>query len=542
VDSAAAQAKKAAKAKGVTKPEVKQAVTEKVEGARGGARHQVNQRFGEEFGATHQITPQGHIVQPKNATKGTIHESRDDAQRIADKLNAQDKTIARGRHTTAQRPRQGTQVPVTFVVHTAGDGKYSVVPKTAADRLRWHHNVGTSQAPGSKIMRVAGRTFRTAVLPLSAKWLTGQVAEAGIRAVVAGSGPADLFRFRQVVHRMNKENPGSGDELAMRITGGQFGMTGTAREFAEGRSLADEFAGTALEDIAHGMTKAGSTRPARAVRSGWQKYTNVVFNTVNGAIENTARRAMAGQAIKQGPLMERHILGLTDKALTDAADGLRGSHAQVQLGRAVDRMYGQYQKFSPAKRETLLHTTPFYPWYRNVVTFLTKTLPVDHPVKTALLADISTVEEDWRKSHGLSLRQGGHKPGFLLGSYPAGGERVVRFGRYTPFAPGDAYGSAADLVLPQFGNVKEILKGHDFAGRDVKGNRALVAAKSLVEAHIPGAGQVDRITGLGGRYIDKTKEPTVWRARSSRPRCDARSIRSCLRRASLRSPAVLSAR
>jgi hypothetical protein len=111
---------------------------------------------------------------------------------------------------------------------------------------------------------------------------------------------------------------------------------------------------------------------------------------------------MAGHAIRSGQLMERRVIGLSDRAIDEAARGLHATEAQVELGRAVDRMYGQYQKFSPAKRETLLHTTPFYPWYRNVLTFLTKVLPVDHPVKAALLADMSAVEEDWRKSHGLS--------------------------------------------------------------------------------------------------------------------------------------------
>lgn len=513
-DSAAARAKQNAQANGLNKKDTADAVKQAIDGARGGAGKHVDELFGREFGAVHEISPQGHIVQPKGATEGALHDSRVDAERIAARLNSRPVVVARGRHTPLQAPRQGTPTDVEFVVRKAGS-KYAVVPKAASERLNWHRRVGTSQAPGSKILRVAGRTFRTAVLPLSAKWLTGQVSEAGIRSVVAGAGPADLWRFRSVVQRMNRDNPGSGDALVSRITGGQFGLTGTAREFAEGRSLAEEFQGTAFEDIAHGLTKAGSTRPARAVRSGWGKYTNVVFNTVNGAIENTARKAMAGQAIRSGQFMENHIRGLSDRAIQDAADGLHGTHAQVQLGRAVDRMYGQYQKFSPAKRETLLHTTPFYPWYRNVATFITKTLPVDHPLKTALLTDIEAMDEDWRKSHGLSLKEGGGKPGFLLGGYPVGsGEQVVRYGRYTPFVPGDPLESVADLVTPQFGNVKEILHGHDYTGKEVKGNRILVALDSLAEAHIPGLAQVGRITGVPGHYIRKTGEPTIGNSKN----------------------------
>jgi hypothetical protein len=486
-----------------------------VSGALGRAKADLDRRFAQEFGAVHEITPQGHIVKPKGATLGVIHPSRTDAQRIADRLNARTVTIARGAAGPHMAIRAKVRVPLEFRVKEIGPdgaGGFAVVPKVAAETLRKHATVGSAGAPGSKIMRVAGKTFRSAVLPLSTRWLTGQAVEAALRSVVARAGPADWLRFQRVARELNRQYPGAGDELTMRVVhGGHFGLTGTAREFAQGdRTLADEFHGTAFEDVAHGLTKAGNTRPALAIRKGWQAYTNVVFNVVNGAIETTARKAMAGQAIRQGALMEHRLIGLSDRAIHDAARGLKGTESQVKLGRELDRMYGQYQKFSWQKRETLLHSSPFYPWYRAVVTFLLKTLPVDHPVTTALLADINAAEEDWRKAHGLSLLEPNHKPGFLLGSYPVGsGESAIRVGHYTPFAPGDAYGSVADLALPQFGDVKEILHGVDWRGRAVKGNRVLVAAKSLAEAHVPGLAQLDRITGLAGHYIDKTGEPTV---------------------------------
>jgi hypothetical protein len=249
------------------------------------------------------------------------------------------------------------------------------------------------------------------------------------------------MRFHKVVNALNKAKPGAGDELKMRVTGGHFDLTGPARDFADGKSLADEFAGTSLERGANAATRVGSSLPAKAIRHGWSQYTRAVLGGINGVLEQTARRAMAGQAIKNSPLIESHIIGLTDKAIQEAAHGLKGTENQVALGRAVDRMYGKYQKFSPERRSLLLHWTPFLPWYLNCATFLLKVLPVDHPVQTALIADINAAEEDWRKHHHLSLLQGNHVPTSCSARHrPARtsicGSRTTRRSASAPTRPG----------------------------------------------------------------------------------------------------------
>jgi hypothetical protein len=446
------------------------------------------------------------IVQP--AGEGRLFAHKADAAVITRKLNE---------HAAAS----GATDPVTFVVRQVGDDKWAAVPKVAANRLMKHHAVGSSPAVMAKVMRRSRGAFTQAVLPLSPKWLAGQGAEAGIRALVAGAGPLDYMRMSHVVKRLNKHQAGLGDQLMDRVTGGQFDLSGPARDFAHGKSLADEFEGTSLAKPAAAVTRAANTAPAKAVRYGWSKYTNTVLHVVNGAIENTARKAMAGQAIKNSPLIERHIIGLSDAALTDAAKGLRGTHNQVALGRAVDRMYGRYSKFSPEKRSLLLHWTPFLPWYLNVATFLFKVLPADHPVTAALLADASEATEQWRKDHGLSLRQGGRVPDFLLGSYPASGDRFRRVAHYTPFGIGsDVAGSTADLTLPQvLGPIKN-LAGVDWkwqrlarGGKHGKefnqGERAVRALVTAAEEQVPGVSQAGAISGLTPRYVDKDNPESI---------------------------------
>jgi hypothetical protein len=254
--------------------------------------------------------------------------------------------------------------------------------------------------------------------------------------------------------------------------------------------------------------------PAKAIRHGWSQYTRAVLGAINGTLEQTARRAMAGQAIKNSPLIESHIIGLTDKAIQEAAHGLKGTENQVALGRAVDRMYGKYQKFSPERRSLLLHWTPFLPWYLNCATFLLKVLPVDHPVQTALLADINAAEEDWRKHHHLSLLQGNHVPDFLLGSTPPArtstcGSRTTPRSASAPTRPG-AVGS---LALPQItgrSSTRSASTGRATPSRSAvrtarsstraEGLRALVTA---AEEQVPGVTQAGAISGVTPRYVDK---------------------------------------
>ena len=364
-------------------------------------------------------------------------------------------------------------------------------PDYARERLYKHMKVGSSKAIGARVMRVGGKSFRGTVLPASLKWLTGQAFEPLVRAIATGAGPTSWLRERKVYRELGPE---AGAAFRQRTSGGgQLGLTGTAREFQQGKSLAAEFPESG---VAAKVSAAAALPGVRHVRQGWRKWSDAVFNGVNGTIERHARRTLTGKAIATGPLMERHLLTLSDKAIQDAARGLFSTENQYALGRELHDMYGKYGKFSPGTRETLLHTTPFAPWYFNAANFMLRVLPRDHPVSSALLADISALEEEWRKQHGLSLRGGERRPGFLLGGAPAGSEgAIVRVGRYTPALPADPAQAVADLFFPQFAAPVENLKGLDWKGQRLPGGVVRhigEAAKSAAEAHVPGAGQVGR--------------------------------------------------
>lgn len=445
------------------------------------------------------------LVNP--AGEGRLFAHKADAATVVKKLNEHAATTA-------------AKEPVTFVLRQVGDDRWAAIPQAAAARLTKHHVVGTSPATMAKVMRVSRGAFTSSVLPLSAKWLAGQGVEAGVRAAVAGAGPMDWLRMGHVVKKLNKEKPGLGDELATRITGGHFDLTGPARDFANGKSLAEEFEDTPLAKVAGAATKAGAAPGLKHVRQGWGAYTRAVLGTVNHVIESNARRAMAGQAIKDLGFQDLHINGLSDAALEDAAKGLKGTHNQVALARAVDRMYGQYQKFSPEKRSLLMHWTPFLPWYMNTANFLFKVLPVDHPVKAALLADVNVAEEQWRKDHGLSTLAP-HVPGFMLGGAPTKDGKYLNIAHYTPWGIGsDPVGAASDLMLPQFLGPLKNAGGVDWKWQTLThggahgqpfspAEKALRAATTLAEEQIPGVTQAGKISGVTPRFVDKDSPENV---------------------------------
>jgi hypothetical protein len=278
------------------------------------------------------------------------------------------------------------------------------------------------------------------------------------------------------------------------------------------KTLADEFAGAGakVERVAQTATKAGALPVVREVRGAYNRMTKFMFDQVSGKVlEGIPQTAMLGAALKRSPLMERRVIGLSDKAIREAAEGLKNTEAQVALAREVRRAYGKYNAFSPGTRSLILHWSPFLAWSRNTVEFLTSVLPKDHPLAAALAADVSAATEEWRKQQRLS-RRADHVPSYLLGGYPAGGG-IVPVGRYLPAAPGgNIPEELTALLLPQFSDAYQAAQGRDWRGEPLHGTygpkatgkeetAATVAA--LAEAMIPGVAIAKRAATKGPQSL-----------------------------------------
>jgi len=507
------------------KAERKARIEERTSGAQGGARQHVRREFAREFGSHWTVhhgkptkkgakPPPPMIVKPKNVGEhgGVLHADRADAQRVADAVPFEARVIE---------------------VEGATPGKtggYAVVPETAIHRLERHAGVGRGGHGVGPILRHTGDFFRKTVLPLTPKWLYGQATEAGLRALAQGAGPVSYLRGKKVLKRLKALDPDAYARLEKRgLLGGQYSATGSVGQGLvhdvgkTGKTLAEELDPGKLQDIAVTMNRLLEKPGARHARSGYRRLTNTIFGDVNGFIERNAKTAMLGKAVSKGPLLEHKMITLGPKAMQDAAEGLRGTAAQVELARAIDRAYGRYSKFSPKGRDAILHSTPFVPWMGNMANFLFRVLPEDHPVKTSLMTAWMNSQEDERRRAGLSTLDGSVPP-WMLGATRNAKGQPIPLARYGPFLPGEYAGALGGQYAPFLQSSLMNLSGVDWTGqqlKDRKGNplsedrKLAIALLSLGEATIPGLGLANRTTGLGDRYLKLKDKPSILQGKSA---------------------------
>jgi hypothetical protein len=382
-------------------------------------------------------------------------------------------------------------------------GAYILVPKIAADTFA-EHLKGVGAYP---LIRMAGSAFRQSVLPLSFRWLSGNVIEAALRSMVAGVRPDDYVFGRRVKRELEKGDPELARQMMARaIEGGYYSLAARNSVHTPGEVLA----GTDLAGIATQLGKLKRLPVARHIAAAWDHFTHLVFHTLNGRMETQFQTAMLGRALRKDPLMSNRLLMLSKKAVEQAVEGLTHTEAQVRMGREIDRMYGRYGKWSPGLRHAIASYTPFIAWSLNALRFLFDVLPRDHPVLTSALASASQATEDWRKQVGMEtnpFKVDSGKPRFLQGGIPNKQGGVMRLSRYTPFGiaanEGGIYGSLMDSLLPQLSGVIAAAKGEDWKGAPLNGphTRAsdaqmmLAGVVSAIEAMVPGVTLGATLTG-----------------------------------------------
>lgn len=402
----------------------------------------------------------------------------------------------------------------------AGPGPWALIPTDAAQRLQQHMRV-LGAGGGAKAGQLVNKAFRTTVLATSPKWLTGNVVEGVGRTALLRATPADLVRGRRVVKRLERLDERAAKETAARALGGAH-YSFAARAPRRG---AEQFEHTSLQPVARALGAFWRAPGPRQLATTWRVFTDLVFRQVNQrGVEVPLQTAMAGKYIRTR-LMDGNALKLSERAIEQAAQGLRNTDTQVAMARYVDRAYGRYSKFSPDGRKAIALYTPFVAWSLNAVRFVTSVLPRDHPAVTALIASAYEASEEWRKEHGLSQFIEGAVPGWLQGSIPTPGGGHLRVSRYTPFgAFGEPGATVADAVLPQLSGTLEALKGRDWTGRELPGSpdqaqRFALAAKTFLEATVPVVGQAERITKNEGSLGQKLrKEYDPFKAVKPRPK------------------------
>jgi hypothetical protein len=391
--------------------------------------------------------------------------------------------------------------------HGSEGGQFGLVDAAAADSLRGHLKV-IDPSTGARMLQVLNQGFRRTVLPLSVRWLTGNVAEGALRTLIhAHFNPVSIISDHALMSRALRQHDAfvDADVKAGRMSATEGDRAkAMVRERTVGGGHMEMQAKTMLHRTTDQFLQSGQTPklvryaaalmgaggrvpPIKAALGFVRWYSDAIMHSVNGRMESHIQMAQAGREARLN-LIDRRMPSVSQRAVQDLANGLRGTNAQVELGRMVDRAYGQYSKFSPTTRWLISAYTPFLPWTINAVRFLGRVLPADHPVLTGLIAANVNAQSDWLLATGMKP---GQVPTWLLGTYPLAGGAHMPLSRYTPFGvAGELPGSLLNLFAPQVMPLIRGWAGMDFKWQPVRGlngwqDQFVYGLDQFMQANIP---------------------------------------------------------
>lgn len=441
--------------------------------------------------------------------RGFIDEFAHRDSRGGDKVTFASKRTAEN-YARKLADRTGTDWQPMRSAPTSKSGQYVLVPHAAATRLAQHAQ--QTITPGQAFTQAWSRN----VLSTSPKWLTGQAVEPGIRAAIAHAGPRSYLTGRRVLKRLD---PDTAQQVKARALPGGLPASALRRE-----KVADDH----LNGLVATMRKAADKPGPKQAVAAYRAWTDFALGTLNRLVQDPTQTAVFGKALRDSPLMSDRTLKLTTAAIEDAARGLRDTNAQVALGRDVDRIWGNYNKFSPRMRAVIANYTPFAAWTWSAMRFLFDVLPRDHPVMTSMLAAAADATHDWRAQHELvfdPFTTDNQAPGWLQGSIPGKDGSHLVLGRYVPFGlandDGFVLGGIASTILPQYqGAIQALTEGKDWTGRPLTNDRSTPTARrytaalsTLVKGVLPAANELVALTGIQtpDRPDSTTTDPNILR-------------------------------
>lgn len=385
-----------------------------------------------------------------------------------------------------------TYVERSFADRVLGDDALSsgdrtrniaLMPEELVSRFQQHLSALSTRSPTGALL---AKGFRTAVLPFSVKWLTGNVAEAIIRLAVIGANPFDYAAGRRVLNqaRGRPQRNLMGRKVLSEIIGLD----------AQHAGLSTEVGSSLLGGLLYG-------EPGLTVHRGVSDYEHSNMRVPAQVIGGLAHTTMLGeighelmriprtifhlnrileqqsQLVALGRYARRDIqeftgsyaqtLRLQHKAVREAARGLYNTATQRDAARFIDETLGKYSRFSPRLRALIQTATPFLPWYLNAARFVFWTMPMKHPTTTAVL-----VSAEHAFSKDLADQHKDLPPGELKSAVKSGGgwldiARFTPFGAFTGIVGGDLR-QVASPFLPQAQGIYHALSGEDPFGRQLQ--------------------------------------------------------------------------
>lgn len=365
-----------------------------------------------------------------------------------------------------------------------GANNIGLVPKIAYDRM-----VKQFEKQGGRRIGKITQQFRKTVLPYSTHWM-GQIAtEALLRGTVAGVfDPRNFLPARALMHELLKTPEGRRNWVE----------TTGATMFNSHKDLGIHSANQGIV-----VSAAKAFPPTRLLIGAHNAYSNGVSAAMSSLEHFTRQLGMgklARMQIQEFTGKYQYGLRVEGDVIKMLAGKLNTDPALVaKFGRSIDDTFGQYNKLTPGVRAAVQSYAPFLPWYLNAAKFVLWTLPVKHPVASALMASLrQTVTQDVQDGKQLPMNA------FLAQQIA----RVTPFGIFNaPTQPGpggvlaDLMDTASSTFLPQIMGAYNASKGLNAFGDgpltsphgDVKGGTTAsttAAIETFLESLLPGLSKI----------------------------------------------------
>lgn len=346
-----------------------------------------------------------------------------------------------------------------------GPGRYRLIPKTVADRLRLHY---AEIAPVEKGAQAVTGALKGAWLPTSPKWITGNAVDNYVvRAFSTGVTPRDMVSgkrfaalFEEVLTPRERARA-----LEPMISGGLFGSYPRLTPHREMR----QFVGSRIEPLARAAHAVLSSPGIRTGAALYRRYRDTVFEFDSKFIEQLPQYGQLSKLARKELDMSRsefrRAVAAKDEVVKDYIRGFRDPEKVDQMARGIESVFGNWGKVGPEARRFLNTLAPFWMWGRAAIKFAFLTMPRDHPILTGLIAASEQMTREERQKLGLDKGGDEPVPPFLQGGVPGPGGGVIGLSGLTTYGTaGNLPEFLANSTWPQIADQVKALSGVDWKG------------------------------------------------------------------------------
>lgn len=410
--------------------------------------------------------------------------------------------------------------------------KYTLLPDVVAKRIDAHDKLNQS-GDAKRLLQWFTNKWRSAALFTSPRWLMGNPQEHAIRLAMANINPAAIFGVGRAA-KLGKDIIDHWHSIMADQSRTE------AERYAARAHVGAYAAGTHYGSIAVNAIRRGAedapaadfsqalseSAPVSKVVGAWEKWKGRLGQGMS-AIERHSKAAAIGKAALNETQKFtgdwRALIARQDTAVKKFAEGKLSPNEASKLGNDVMDMMGNWSTLTPSVRGAVQTYSPFGLWWLTSMKFVFRTLPRDHPMKTAALAAMAAATHTAQgEAETPAYLQGGVKA-----HLPIVGDVTLTPEYYSPFGVAvDPAITAMDQILPQATDPYLTMRGVDpvtnAALKDAHGkpldpgHLTAQALYSILEGLVPGARQAVQLAQDGGRPEPDSFNPAAVQPGSQR--------------------------